>query len=288
MKFHIKYIVFISLLVTSFGCKRTLEENANLAPDTVLTPESINLTGDDRLNSVVFLSWFGSDKDGYIKGYEISLDNQNWVFTTQNDSTFNFTLEPGSDTTDIDFYVRAIDNDSLIDPTPAYLKVPLKNTPPVALFNEKGFPVDTVNIVTTFRWNAVDVDGDETIIKAYLKANQGDWMEIDVNEKMLSIVPVNSSQTGTVDAHVYYGTNDLPLTEKLNGLVVGDTNHFYIKVVDFANAESEPDTSDVLYIKPKTSDLLYVTGLSAPPTNVYKGVMDNNMTSYDALDYAVD
>lgn len=288
MKLNYKYIVFISLLITVFGCKRTLEKNANLAPDTVLSPESINLTGDDRLNSVVFLSWFGSDRDGYVKGYEISLDNQNWVFTTQNDSTFNFTLEPGSDTTDIDFYVRAIDNDSLLDPTPAYLKVPLKNTAPVALFNEKGFPVDTVNIVTTFRWNAKDVDGDETIVKAFIKANQGNWLEIDVNEEMLSIVPVTSNQNGVTDAHVYYGTNDLPLSQKLDGLVVGDTNHFYVKVVDFANAESEPDTSDVVFIKPKTSDLLYITGLSTPPTDVYKGVLNNTLSNYDAVDYATD
>ncbi len=285
MKLDYKYILFLVVLVSSFGCKRTLEKDANLSPETIITPESINLTGDNRLNSVVFLSWFGTDKDGYVEGYEISLDNQNWVYTTQNDSLFSFTLQPGSDTTDIDFYVRAIDNSKLTDPTPAYLKVPLKNTAPVALFVEKGFPQDTTNIVTTFRWAATDADGDETIVKAFLKANQGDWMEIDINEEMISIVPTSSTATGVTEAFVYYGNSAQPTSEKIKGLVVGDTNHFYVKVIDFANAESEPDTSDVVFIKPQISNRIYVTGLPSGPTEVYKSVMNANSTDYDLYDY---
>lgn len=276
------------LLITYAGCQRKLEKNPNREPDTKIAPESINLTGDNRLNSVVFLSWFGTDVDGYVASYEISLDNVTWVPTTSNDSTFNFTLQPGSDTTDIDFYVRAIDNEGYKDPSPAYLKVPLKNTPPVVFFNESGFPQDTTNIVTTFTWTATDADGDETIIKAYLKANQGDWLEIDVNEKLISLVPTNASQTGIMDAAVYYGTNELPLSTPLSGLVVGDTNKFYLKVVDFANAESEPDTSEVVFVKPKTSDVLFITGLPEPPSQVYKDALDPILTDYDYINYAFD
>lgn len=285
MKLLFKLLFVLTLLTSFFGCKRTLEKNENLEPNTIITPESINLTGEDRLNSVVFLSWFGSDKDGYVEGYEISLDNINWVYTTQNDSVFSFTLAEGSDTTDIDFYVRSIDNSGLKDSSPAYLKVPLRNTPPVATFVEKGFPVDTTNIVTTFRWVSSDVDGDETIVKAFLKANQGDWLEIDVKEDLLSIVPIIDDVTGLVEANIYYGTNSLPLTENLKGLMLGDTNHFYVKVIDFANAESEPDTSDVVFIKPKTSDRLFVSGLPVSATNIYKSVLSAGSIDYDLLDY---
>jgi hypothetical protein len=288
MRIQTSYLFALAILLTLFGCERKLEKNSNREPNTIIAPESINLTGDDRLNSVVFLSWFGTDVDGYVAKYELSLDNINWVTTTSNDSTFSFTLNPGSDTTDIDFYVRAIDNEGLIDPSPAYLKVPLKNTPPVVFFNESGFPQDSTNIVTTFTWTAKDADGDETITKAYLKANQGDWLEIEVNEKMISLVPQNVSQTGVVDALVYYGTNELPLSTPLNGMVVGDTNHFFLKVIDFANAESEPDTSEVLFIKPKTSNTLYVTGLPQPPTDVYKSALNPVLSSYDFIDYAYD
>jgi len=284
MKSTYNYLFVLLLLVTALGCKRTLEKLPNQSPDTIITPESINLTGDDRLNSVVFLSWFGTDADGYITGYDISLDNVNWVHTTQSDSVFSFTLEPGSDTTDIEFYVRSIDNEGLIDPSPAYLKVPLKNTPPVAFFAEKGFAADTVNLVTTFRWGATDVDGDETIIKAYLKANQGDWLEIDVKEKLISLVPKTTSN-GSTNADLYYGTNQLPLSTPLTGLVVGDTNVFYVKVIDFANAESAPDTSESVFIKPKTSDILMVTGLPTGPTDIYKNAINANTPTYDVADY---
>ncbi len=286
MKIIIHYLFFVAatlLVITS--CKRTLDKLPNQSPDTIITPESINLSGDDRLNSVVFLSWYGTDGDGYVTGYDISLDNINWEFTTQNDSTFSFTLEAGSDTTDISFYVRAYDNNGLVDPTPAYLKVPLKNTPPVALFTEKGFPADSVNIVTTFRWTASDVDGNETITKAYLKANQGDWLEIDVNENLISLVPTNPSISGPTDAFVYYGSNSTPLALPLTGLVVGDTNTFYIKVVDFANAESEPDTSSTVFVKPKTSDVLFVTGLPSGPSNIYKSTLNQTISNFDEADY---
>lgn len=284
MKLHYKIILFLVATLSVVACKRKFDKLPNTEPETIISPESINLTGDNRLNSVVFLSWYGTDIDGYIAKYEISLDKITWVSTTQNDSTFSFTLNPGSDTTDINFYVRAIDNEGLIDPTPAYLKVPLKNTPPVVFFSENGFPQDTTNIVTTFTWDASDVDGNETITKAYLKANQGDWLEIDVNEKMISLVPTNVSQTGTINANVFYGTNELPLSSPLTGLVLGDTNQFYLKVVDFANAESAPDTSNTLFIKPKTSDVLYISGLANQPTDVYKAAM-TGVPSYDFLDY---
>jgi hypothetical protein len=282
-----KFSTLISfvLLLGVMGCKRTLEKLPNQAPDTVITPESINLSGDDRLNSVVFLSWYGTDPDGYVTGYEISLDNQNWLLTTSNDSIFSFTLEPGSDTTDIEFYVRSIDNEGLIDASPAFLKVPLKNSAPVATFTEKSFPPDSVNIVTTFVWEASDVDGDETIIQAFIKANEGDWLEIDVNQKQISLVPTNSTTTGTTNALVYYGTSGNAIAENLTGLRLGDTNIFYVKVVDFANAESVADTSESVFIKPKTADVLYVSGLPDGPSNIYHGAITSSATGYDFANY---
>ena len=284
MKSTFTFLFLVLFAVSYTGCKRKLDKLPNQNPETIITPESINLAGNDRLNSVVFLSWFGTDGDGYISGYEISLDNQNWVYTTQNDSIFSFTLSEGSDTTDIEFYVRAIDNEGLTDPTPAHLKVPLKNTPPVAFFVDKGFAPDSVNLVTTFRWGATDVDGDETIIKAYLKANQGAWLEIDVKESLISLVPKTTSN-GVTDADVFYGSKELPLPLPLTGLNVGDTNVFYLKVIDFANAESDPDTSETVFVKPKTSDILFVTGLPQGPTGIYESTLNNTIAGYDVANY---
>jgi hypothetical protein len=104
---------------------------------------------------------------------------------------------------------------------------------------------------------------------------------------MISIVPVNVSQTGMVEANVFYGTNQLPLATTLNGLNVGDTNNFFLKVIDFANAESSPDTSATLFVKPKTSDVLYVSGLPQTPTDLYHSAL-TGIPNYDFLDYSTD
>ncbi len=278
---------FVILLISFvFGsCERKGDLLPNNAPETAITPEKINLSGDDRLNSEVYLSWYGTDKDGFVAGFEISLDNVNWSFTTVSDSLFRFTLNEGSDTTDIDLYVRAVDNDSLRDPTPAYLRIPLKNTPPDAFFVEKAFPEDTVRLVTTFQWDAFDLDGYETIVKAFIKINGGNWFEIDVNQKMISIVPEIDNQQGTTDAFVYYGTENTPLPNKIDGLALGDTNTIYLKVVDLAEAESAVDTSKAVFVKPRTGNVLYVSALPESATAVYRAAFDQVHPAYDLESY---
>src|SRR5690554_2233063 len=115
-----KTILFVFIAFLAFSCKKG-EKHANLPPEIKLAFESINLSGENRLNSTIQLSWFGTDKDGFVQGYEISFNNKNWYFVTTVDSTFQFPLEAGKDTTDIHFYVRSIDNLNEPDPTPAYL-----------------------------------------------------------------------------------------------------------------------------------------------------------------------
>ena len=132
MRRPITYLL-LGLLLTLTACDKG-ELLENKAPDTRISVSEINLTGEDRLRSEVTLHWFGADEDGWITGYELSLDGTNWSPVTKQDSTFSFELTLGSDTTDIDFYVRAVDNDDAVDPTPAYLRVPIRNSPPTAIF----------------------------------------------------------------------------------------------------------------------------------------------------------
>ena len=143
----------------------------NSAPETQISIESINLSGNNRLNSTVNLTWFGTDIDGYIQFYEIRIGDKDWFKTQTQDSIFLFDIEPNQDSTDIDFYVRAVDNEGVKDPTPAYLKVPLKNSTPEVYFEEASLPLDTTNLVITFRYMASDPDGDETLKKCFIRAN---------------------------------------------------------------------------------------------------------------------
>ncbi len=274
------------LLTTFTGCNKG-DRNANEAPDTEISVKEINLSGDNRLNSTVRLNWFGTDKDGYVVGFEISFDNQNWTYTTRLDSTFSFTIPAGQDTTDVSFYVRAIDNEGLTDPTPAYLAVPLKNTAPSASFNNDLGPTDTALIVSTFRWNASDPDGNSSIAKIEVRFNNGQWYELNKEEKVISFLVDTSVQTGTASADLYYGVNNAPETKKIDGLEVNSLNYFSIRATDIAGATSPVDTADVFYLKNKTpgATLLWVSGQVTTITNKYKTVLGGLNITYDFLDF---
>lgn len=274
-------IVYLCLV----ACNREGDKLANTPPETNISVDAINLTGEDRLSSIVRLSWNGRDKDGYVIGYEFSFDNNNWTFTTKQDSIFSFDLEGGSDTTDIDFYIRAIDNDSITDPTPDYLKIPIKNTPPEVAFEEASMPHNSSLLVFTFRWDGQDQDGDNTIQQAYIKINNGDWTEFDRNQKMISLVPSDPEVNGQQLADVYYNTDRDKENFQVNGFINNDSNTVYIKLVDLAGAESNIDTSSTIFIAPQTGHNLYVTGNSTNITALYTDILDQVDPSYDMVDY---
>ncbi|MFB6306753.1 MAG: hypothetical protein ABEH43_07165 [Flavobacteriales bacterium] len=268
-----------------FSCNNG-NKNENNPPDTSIIVDEINLTGDNRLKSEVTLNWFGTDKDGYVTAYEFSFDKKNWKKTRKTDSTFLFTITSGSNTQDVDFWVRSIDNDQDKDPNPDHLKIPIKNTPPDANFISDQMPFDTVNSAVTLSWKLSDVDGQDNLKTAFIKVNNGSWYEVDINESVLTLTPESPSVAGTQKANVYYETN-APEAEKMEGLNVGDTNIFYIKAEDRANSESKVDTSKSIYIKKKSGDLLLVgADKNSNVDSYYKNTLDNVYSNnYDFVDF---
>jgi hypothetical protein len=276
--------VLVSLLTLPSCRKGTLESNG--LPDTQMAFEVINRTGEQRLNSSVRLSWFGTDADGYITGYEISLDQNTWTYTTGQDSVFLFDIPAGEDSTDVDFYVRAIDNDGNVDPSPAYLKVPLKNSPPEAtLVNERN-PGDTAFIAATFFWRATDPDGANTLEEVQIKLNEGPWLTINKNENLITFLPDTGSTSGTVSSAIYYGTNTAPSGLRLEGMRLNDTNRLYLRALDIAQSQSPIDTSKVFFFRTKTPGVntLWVNGHNENIAPQYKALLDANNLSYDLLD----
>ena len=256
----------------------------NTPPDTKIAVGSINLQGQYRLNSVVRLSWFGVDRDGYVTGYEISFDQTTWEYTEVQDSTFKFPIPAGSDTVDIYFYVRAIDDKGNIDPTPAFLRIPLKNSLPDASFDEDNFPGDTAVTVTTYRWYASDPDGDETIVEAEMKWNDGNWFSVDPNQPLVSFV---ADTNGTGEAEVYYGNSQLAQPNKIDGLKIEDNNVLYVRAKDIANAYSPVDTAATVFIRKPRSQFVVLAGQPQSVTNVYKPALDNIGLDYDFIDLAL-
>lgn len=270
-----------------WACRDDDEKRVNQAPDTFFSVESINLSGDNRLNSTVRLIWYGTDPDGYVESFQLSRDGVNWDQTQVQDSTFVFSISVGSDTADIQLFVRAIDNEGLVDPSPDELIIPIKNTIPEASFSEDLTLPDTAFLVATTEWSAFDKDGNATITDVLLSINGADWYPLNRTKNIISVVPVDASSNDTVDAFLYYGTENNPQSQLIKGLAMNDSNRFYIKAIDQAGTESKIDTSTSFYMKGKSNDFLVVGGIPSSNDD-YQDILQNGINlNYDFIDLAI-
>jgi len=221
------------------GCSEHLPNQPvpNQPPETFLAlrPDSILRRTPSQQN----IHWWGVDPDGFVKGYFFSFDSLRWTFTTRNDSLFALKLNT-TDTT-YSFFVAAVDNEGLVDPTPASLRYPIQNTPPSVAFILKSDVPDTTYPVASFQWYGADVDGDETITSfSYAlddTSNQANWKTIPGYARSVTLF-------------------------KSDGLVQG--NHtFYLRARDVAGAYSKtiqmPDTvKKTWYVREPKGDFLIV------------------------------
>lgn len=278
-------LIFLLPLLIFAGCK-TGSELENLSPDTKIFLDKIE--SPERLTSVVTMHWSGEDPDGYVKEFEISFDNTNWISVFQRtDSTFRFEIV-NNNIADIQFYVRAVDNDLKADPTPAYLLIPIKNTPPtIALDQTKPVP-DTVYSVFSLLWTASDLDGTDNLDSVYVKANTGAWLALPKSVDFATVVPVTPGTTGSQEGLLYKGTNALLHSFRLTDLRVGQINRIYVKAKDKGGIFSEPDSTAAFLLLPKNADLLVIDehkGSSNPiPESVYFPAFSNLGITYDYFD----
>ena len=279
-----KKLPFLFLLALLFSACDEGTPFENLPPETHLFLKEIKLSGEDRLNSVVTLHWSGEDQDGYVVAYMISLDEDNWETVEVQDSTFRFDLMPGSDTTDIDFWVRAIDNDGDTDPSPAYLRVPIRNSPPVARLDTVNLIPDTVASVFSFLWEIEDLDGINTIDSIQIRLNDGPWYALERNTRFITVVGEAPKMMGPQMGRVYEGNAANLRSEQIEGLVVGAGNRFYLRAKDIAGKFSDIDTSSSFFIRTQQHDLLVIDDhISSQPDTVYRKALDAVTPGYDFL-----
>ena len=276
-----RFPLYLLILIGMISCKED-QPLGNLPPETKIFLTEIDLSGQDRLNSVVTLHWSAEDKDGYIAGYELSLDEVVWNFVTIQDSTFRFDLQANSDTTDIDFWVRAIDGEGLADPTPAYLLVPIKNTPPVAKLDTIILIPDTVYSVFSSQWRIEDLDGVETLDSIFIKLNGGAWYPLPKQIDFVTVVPSQPEMANEQSAILYTGRNAVQNPIPLEGLLVGAENRLYLQARDIAGSLSDVDTSNVFFVKRKDNDLLVIDDhSSSTPEDLYRKILGKGNFTYD-------
>lgn len=299
------------------------ETGLSLIPDSSISPQPTKLT----------VSWWGDDPDGNVVGFYFTWDNINWAFTTSNDSLFS--LQIGAADTTYLFQVSAVDNggngiydtdirqngidfgpepfidnnnngiyDSgekyydigLIDPTPAGLNFPLRNTSPTISWNSLSTVPDTSFPVMSFGWNASDLDGDNTILQVNIALNDttdpSAIVSLDGGIRNITI-RTSDFQSGSPGMDILIEgleTNIFP--EKLYGLKFNDNNRFYVQVVDISGAGSQfislPDSGKTWYVKKPKGKLLIVDDYALPDDapQFYSSMMDSLglSGSYDVLD----
>ena len=123
----------------------------------------------DTTESRKVLYWWGDDPDGEVTGYFYKWNFQGeWTFTRAETDTFYLPIRSAYD--EFSFEVKAVDDSSAEDPTPSRLTFPVFNSPPTIEFvlnsNPGGDPADTTTTfpTRTFLWNALDPDGNETLV----------------------------------------------------------------------------------------------------------------------------
>ena len=240
-----KTVLLILVIVFGLSCKKPAGEPVeNIPPETHIFVEGTT----DTVPAYQIIHWYGNDPDGYIVGYYYHWDSDTPVFTTSNVDTFTLSV-PDTDSIGIHvLYVEAVDNEGALDPTPATLTLPVKNSPPTISFQHRTLPPDTTLPYVTFYVETHDIDGDESVIGFYYKTDYDtSWVFQSIDTD-------------------YVTFKDVP-----QGMHV-----FYFMAVDRSHAVSDI-ISDTVYIIPATGKILVIDDSpDANADNIYGEFFESN------------
>lgn len=303
------------------SCTEDFSDNpiGNIPPETglFLYPDSSVSKQPSRLR----VSWWGDDPDGLIIGYYIKWEgiDDKWSFTTSNDSVF--ALPIGSKDTTYNFTVSAVDAQGngrydfkvfqngidygaepfidknlngrydegefyydlgLIDPTPASTNFPIKNSSPVLAWDELSFLPDTSFAVMTIKWNASDLDGEESITSIKLALNDtSNFVLLNGSVRLVTLRGVNLESSEPEFEILINSDPQNIFSKRLSGLKLNDNNVIYIKAVDLSGAESDllslPQTSATWYVKKPKGQLLIFDDFRSATTDLQATQFYNNV-----------
>ena len=208
----------------------TVQDTTYDSGEPVIVKDTI-ITTLDTTSSRQEIHWWGEDPDGEVIGYYYQWNYEDTpTFTTAEAGTFYVPIQKQYDL--FDFAVQAVDDDSLVDLTPARLTFPVFNTRPYIEFRLKSnpsAPLNNPNVTSytfptrTFVWDATDADGNETITNIlWALDDTTEWNIIECKGTVIDRITLRDIDPGS---HV-----------------------FFVKVVDVASAQSNtimfPDTTD--------------------------------------------
>lgn len=192
-------LALTTVAALSIGCSNPFvgAPLPNLPPETLLWVDTIATAQQSQAH----LFWRGDDPDGFVIGFLVSLNGKEWYYTQRRDTVVSFTV--GTEDTLYLIAVAAVDNsaprlpragarvefvdsngngthddgesfvglEGAVDPTPARLSYPVRNSPPRLFWGSDTTEAaarsvwlpETTFTVATFRFTAVDPDGPNQI-----------------------------------------------------------------------------------------------------------------------------
>jgi len=211
--------ILVAAVVLVTGCRKEDQVfvDRNLAPNTRLTGAPAPYS---QTNYRVHMYWDGSDADGFVAGYYFAWDDTSaasWFYTTKADSFFKALIDTAGETRRHTFYVRAVDNEGKLDPSPARVRFDAWTVlPRVESLYRVGGPKDPqspnydpaakdtvlMGSTCTFVWTGSDPDG-------------GASAPVDFSWRLDSNVPTDwSPNTTAVADEIPSGTHYLYVAAK--------------------------------------------------------------------------
>ncbi len=284
-------VLFLSgfFFITSCDTGVQGDLNENQPPLVFLSVESVDRS-ENRLSSQVHIRWWGSDPDGYVVGYEFAIDDPSgWTFTTRTDSVFVLPIEPGEQTGDVEFFVRAIDNEGLASAEPASVVFQIVNTPPVATFDRNVSVSDTTYNIANFGWSISDADGEENLRDIEIALNDTTaadaWKVLPIGVNFINLVLENGDTNPQFRVHT--GQTFQATDVLLDNVQLDSDNTFYLRAVDQADARSEVDEI-TWHLKRQTSRILFLNDYSTnteAAATLHQNLLANaGITEYDYID----
>lgn len=264
MRITLLAILAIALVIAGCPDKQPSNPVENRPPEThlfLVIGDSLGVPDPegmpDTSASMLVLHWYGDDSDGEIIGFQWAWDDTSadtsWTFTDLVMDTFYVQIREVFNF--FTFYIRAIDSDSAVDPTPASLTFPIINSPPtvrlpVALINDYSTEHNIMLGYHTFTWTGSDPDGNETIsgYDIAIMDSSFHWdadLPDSVNFADLSWIHLDS----------------LTFTYTFSDLIPGNYRMF-LRAVDIAGSYSDviyyPETTGVWEVIEANGEILYI------------------------------
>jgi len=267
---YIKFLFFILTITTFLCCKKGFEGNLNTHPnpETFMAVNKIERSGVNRLTTKVDAYWWGTSQNGFVVGFEVSIDSmKTWTFTTRTDSSLLLIIPSGSDTADIEVFVRAIDNLGKKDLSPASLAYPVRNSAPrVTITNIAGKKTTKSFPAFRFFWTASDADGLQDINGFDVFLNDTNLTPFALGSNVYDITIMADASFS--DSCMVFPSNKIKaLDGKIKGIKYNAWNYFYIRAFDRAGLRSAFVVDSIFIKKPVAKVLFinaYLTSRNAP------------------------